>query len=150
MWKEFKAFAMKGSVMDMAIGIVIGAAFGQIISSLVSDIIMPPLGLLMGHVDFNNYFLTLASGKTALKAHATLAEAKTAGAVVIAYGHFVNTVIDFFIVGFAMFIVVKWFSKLKKPEPAAAPSTKECAYCASSIPIKAVRCPNCTSQLQPA
>jgi large conductance mechanosensitive channel len=145
MWKEFKAFAMKGNVMDMAIGIVIGAAFGQIVSSLVSDIIMPPLGVAMGHIDFNDYFLSLNH-----KSYPTLADAKKAGAAVIAYGHFINTIIDFFIVGFAMFLVVKWFSQLKRPEPAALPTTKDCPYCASSIPIKAVRCPNCTSQLQPA
>jgi large conductance mechanosensitive channel len=145
MWKEFKAFAMKGSVMDMAIGIVIGAAFGQIVSSLVSDIIMPPLGVAMGHIDFNDYFFPLDH-----KSYPTLADAKKAGAAVIAYGHFVNTIIDFFIVGFAMFLVVKWFSKLKKPDAPAAPATKDCPYCASSIPIKAVRCPHCTSQLQPA
>jgi large conductance mechanosensitive channel len=145
MWKEFKAFAMKGSVMDMAIGIIIGAAFGQIVSSLVSDIIMPPLGLAMGHIDFNNYFYDLTS-----KSYPTLADARKAGAAVIAYGHFINTIIDFLIVAFAMFLVVKWFSTLKKPEPAAAPTTKDCPYCASSIPLKAVRCPQCTSQLQPA
>jgi large conductance mechanosensitive channel len=142
MWKEFKAFAMKGSVMDMAIGIVIGAAFGQIVSSLVSDIIMPPLGVAMGHIDFNDYFFSLNH-----ESYPTLADAKKAGAAVIAYGHFINTIIDFFIVGFAMFLVVKWFSKLKKPEP-AVPSTKDCPYCASTIPIKASRCPHCTSQLQ--
>ena len=145
MWKEFKAFAMKGSVMDMAIGIIIGAAFGQIVTSLVTDIIMPPLGLVMGHIDFNNYFLDLSH-----KAYPTLTQAKSAGAAVIAYGHFINTIINFLIVGFAMFLVVKWFSKLKKPEPAAAPVAKDCPYCASSIPIKAVRCPHCTSQLLPA
>lgn len=145
MWKDFKAFAMKGNVMDMAIGIVIGAAFGQIVSSLVSDIIMPPLGIAMGHIDFNDYFIPLNH-----KSYPTLADAKKAGAAVIAYGHFVNTIIDFFIVAFAIFLVVKWFSKLRKPEPAGAPTTRDCPYCASSIPIKAVRCPQCTSQLQPA
>lgn len=145
MWKEFKAFAMKGSVLDMAVGIVIGIAFGQIITSLVTDIIMPPLGLLLGHIDFNNYFVNLTN-----KPYATLADAKKAGAAVIAYGHFINTVIDFIIVAFAMFLVIKWFSSMKKPEPPAAPTTKDCPYCASSIPIKAVRCPQCTSQLTPA
>ncbi|HEX5483227.1 MAG TPA: large conductance mechanosensitive channel protein MscL [Terriglobia bacterium] len=145
MWKEFKAFAMKGSVLDMAIGIVIGIAFGQIISSLVSDIIMPPLGLAMGHIDFNNYFVNLTSTH-----YATLADAKKAGAAVIAYGHFINTVIDFIIVAFAMFLFIKWFSRMKKPEAPAAPTTKDCPYCASSIPLKAVRCPHCTSQLAPA
>jgi large conductance mechanosensitive channel len=153
MWKEFKAFAMKGSVMDMAIGIIIGAAFGQIVTSLVTDIIMPPLGLAMGHIDFNDFYLDLTPSKlhlTAAQPHASLAQAKAAGAVVVAYGHLINTVIDFLIVAFAMFLVVRWFSTLKKPEPPAAPTSKDCPYCASSIPIKAVRCPNCTSQLQPA
>jgi large conductance mechanosensitive channel len=145
MWKEFKAFAMKGSVMDMAIGIIIGAAFGQIVTSLVTDIIMPPLGVVMGHIDFNDYFFPLSH-----KSFANLADAKKAGAAVIAYGHFVNTIINFLIVGFAMFLVVKWFSKLKKPERPAAPTTKDCPYCASTISLKAVRCPHCTSQLQAA
>jgi large conductance mechanosensitive channel len=144
MWKEFKAFAMKGNAMDMAIGIIIGAAFGQIVSSLVSDIIMPPLGLALGHIDFNDYFVSLNH-----KSYPTLADAKKAGATVIAYGHFVNTIIDFFIVAFAIFLVVKWFSRLKKPEE-SVPTTKNCPYCISAIPIKAVRCPQCTSELQMA
>jgi large conductance mechanosensitive channel len=145
MWKDFKAFAMKGSVIDMAVGVVIGVAFGQITTSLVSDIIMPPLGLILGHIDFNNYFLDLTG-----KSYPSLAAARKAGAAVIAYGHFVNVVLDFFIVAFAMFLVVQWFSRLKKPAPPAAPTTKPCPYCASDIPIPAVRCPHCTSQLQPA
>lgn len=146
MWNEFKAFAMKGNVMDMAIGIVIGVAFGSVISSLVSDIIMPPLGLLLGHVDFNNFFVSL----TGTQHYATLADAKKAGATVIAYGHFVNTVIDFIIVAFAMFLVVKVFMRMKKPEPAVTPTTRDCPFCLSSISIKATRCPHCTSTLSPA
>jgi large conductance mechanosensitive channel len=145
MWKEFKAFAMKGSVLDMAIGIIIGVAFGQIIQSLVSDIIMPPLGLLLGHVDFSNFFINLSGTH-----YASLADAKRAGAAVLAYGHFINTIINFIIIAFAMFLVVKWFASMKKPEPPAMPTTKDCPYCFSSIPIKASRCPNCTSQLAPA
>lgn len=145
MWKEFKAFAMRGPVLDMAIGIILGVAFGQIITSLVNDIIMPPIGLVLGRVDFTNFFVNLSG-----KHFDTLADAKKAGAAVIAYGHFVNTVIDFIIVAFCMFMVVKWFTAVRKPAPAAAPTTKDCPYCMSSIPIKATRCPHCTSQLAPA
>jgi large conductance mechanosensitive channel len=141
MWKEFKAFAMRGPVLDMAIGIILGAAFGQIITSLVNDIIMPPIGLILGHVDFASLFVNLPG-----KHFNTLADAKRAGAAVIAYGHFINTVIDFVIVAFCMFLAVKLFSRMKKPEP-AAPTTKDCPYCASTIPVKATRCPQCTSQL---
>jgi|SRR5579863_718340 len=146
MWKDFKAFAMRGSVLDMAIGIILGVAFGQIITSLVNEIIMPPIGLLLGHVDFSNFFVNLTSNH-----YGTLADAKKAGAAVIAYGHFVNTIINFIIIAFCMFLVVKWFSGVgKKPEAPAAPTTKDCQYCMSTIPIKATRCPNCTSQLAPA
>ncbi|MGH9357492.1 MAG: large conductance mechanosensitive channel protein MscL [Terriglobia bacterium] len=142
MWREFKAFAMKGSVLDMAIGIVIGVAFGRIITSLVSDIIMPPLGLLLGHVDLSNFFVSLTG-----QHFGTLAEAKRAGAAVIAYGLFINTVIDFIIVAFAVFLVVKWFTGMKKP---ASPTTRDCPFCLSTIPIKATRCSHCTSTLAPA
>ncbi len=145
MFKEFKAFAMRGPVLDMAIGIILGVAFGQIITSLVNDIIMPPLGLLLGRVDFTNFFLNLGT-----KHFATLADAKKAGAAVIAYGHFINTIIDFIIVAFCMFLVVKWFTAMRKPAPPAAPTTRDCPFCLSSIPLKASRCPNCTSQLAPA
>ncbi|HEV2419245.1 MAG TPA: large conductance mechanosensitive channel protein MscL [Terriglobia bacterium] len=144
MWKDFKAFAMRGPVLDMAIGIILGAAFGQIITSLVNDIIMPPIGLLLKGVDFSNLFVALST------AHfATLDEAKKAHVVVILYGHFINTIIDFVIVAFCMFMVVKWFSAIHKPA-AVAPTTKDCPYCVSSIPLKATRCPHCTSQLSPA
>ncbi|MDE3180653.1 MAG: large conductance mechanosensitive channel protein MscL [Acidobacteriota bacterium] len=145
MLKDFKAFAMRGPVLDMAIGIILGVAFGQIITSLVSDIIMPPIGLLLGHVDFNNFFANISG-----KHYETLADAKKAGAAVIAYGHFINTIIDFIIVAFCMFLIVKWFSSMKKPEPPAAPTTKDCPYCLSTVPLKATRCPHCTSQLASA
>lgn len=145
MWKEFKAFAMRGPVLDMAIGIILGIAFGQIITSLVSDIIMPPIGILLGRVDFSNFFANISGTH-----YSTLAEAKKAGAAVIAYGHFINTIINFIIVAFCMFLVVKLFTSMKKPAPPAEVTTKDCPYCASSIPVKATRCPHCTSQLSAA
>jgi len=147
MFKEFKEFAVRGNVMDMAIGIILGAAFGKIVSSFVSDVLMPPLGLLMGGVDFTNKFFTLSG-----QAFATLEEAKKAGVVTVNYGVFVNTVIDFAIVAFAIFIVVKQINKLKRqPEAApAAPTTKECPYCLSTIAIKATRCAHCTAELKTA
>jgi len=145
MWKEFKTFIMRGNVMDMAVGIIIGAAFGKIVSSLVNDIIMPPIGLALGHVDFSNKYISLAG------AHPdTLADAKKAGAVTIAYGSFLNTIIEFLIVAFAVFLLIKWVNRIM-PKPAAAPpSTKDCAFCKTSIPVAATRCPNCTSQLSAA
>lgn len=138
MLKEFKEFAMRGNVVDMAVGIIIGGAFGKIISSLVNDVLMPPIGLLLGNVDFSNLAITL--------------KAKTAGAeaVTIKYGVFVNTVLDFIIIAFAIFMVIKQMNRLKKKETAPAavePTTKECPNCFTSIPIKATRCPNCTSEL---
>jgi large conductance mechanosensitive channel len=142
MLKEFKEFAMRGNVLDMAIGIIVGAAFGRIVTSLVSDVVMPPIGLLLGRVDFSNLFVNL-SGPAA----ASLAEARKAGASVIAYGAFLNTVIDFLIVAFVIFLFVKQVNRLQRPAPAAAPSTRECPYCLSAIPIKATRCAHCTSQL---
>ena len=142
MLKEFKEFAMRGNVLDMAVGIIIGAAFGRIITSLVNDVLMPPIGLVIGKVDFSNLFVSL-SGPTA----ASLAEAKKAGASVIAYGTFINTLIDFIIVAFVIFLLIKQVNRLKKPAPAVAPSTKDCPFCFSAIPIKASRCPHCTSQL---
>jgi large conductance mechanosensitive channel len=142
MWKEFKAFAMKGNVIDMAVGIVIGVAFGKIITSLVNDIIMPPLGLLLGNLDFSNLFINL-SGQPLN----SLAEAKALGVATINYGVFLNTIIDFLIVALAIFIVIKQINRFKaKPLP-AAPNTKECGFCFTQIPIKAIRCPNCTSEL---
>lgn len=146
MLKEFKTFAMRGNVLDMAVGIIIGAAFGKIITSVVSDVFMPPIGLLLGGIDFSNLFINLTpSGPIS---H-TLAEAKANGLVTINYGLFVNTVIDFLIVAFVIFMLIKQINRLKKPDPAQAAglSTKECGYCCSVIPVKAVRCPNCTSTL---
>jgi large conductance mechanosensitive channel len=144
MLKEFKEFAMRGNVIDMAVGIVIGAAFGRIVSSLVNDIIMPPIGLVLGKVDFSNLFLNLSG-----RHFDSLADAKKAGAAVISYGTFMNTIIDFVIVAFAIFLLVRQINRLQRPKPAAAaPTTKDCPYCASTIPIKAVRCPNCTSDLK--
>ncbi|MEE4178695.1 MAG: large conductance mechanosensitive channel protein MscL [Bacteroides sp.] len=143
--KEFKEFAVKGNVIDMAVGIIIGGAFGKIISSLVSDIIMPPIGKLLGGVDFANLFYTLGD-----VSYATLAEATEAGAATINYGVFINTVIDFLLIALSIFFVIRWINKLKKkeaPAPAPEPTTKECPYCLTQIPIKATRCPNCTSQL---
>jgi large conductance mechanosensitive channel len=143
MFNEFKQFAMRGNVMDMAIGIIIGAAFGRIITSLVTDIIMPPLGLLLGKVDFSNLFLNISG-----KPYATLADAKAAGAATINYGLFVNNIIDFLIVAFLIFMIVRQINRWNKPEPAPAPTTKDCPFCFSAIPIKATRCPNCTSELR--
>jgi large conductance mechanosensitive channel len=145
MLKEFKEFAMKGNMADMAIGIIIGAAFGKIVSSLVSDVLMPPLGKMMGNVDFSNLFLDLSGGN-----YPTLAAAKAAGAATVNYGLFLNTVIDFAIIALVLFLIVKAMNRLKRKEAAAAPppsSTKECSFCFSSIPLKASRCPRCTSAL---
>jgi large conductance mechanosensitive channel len=142
MFKEFKEFAMRGNVVDMAVGIIIGAAFGRIITSLVSDIIMPPIGKGLGQIDFSNLFINLSE-----KPYDTLAAAKAAGAATINYGVFINTVLDFLIVAFVIFLIVRQINRWNRPAPAAAPATKECTYCASSIPIQATRCPNCTSQL---
>ena len=149
MLKEFKDFAMRGNVVDMAVGIIIGASFGGIISSLVADVLMPPIGLLLGDVDFSNLFLTLKAGVKAAGPYASLADAKSAGAVTVNVGLFVNTVISFLIVAFAMFLVIRGMNRMKKeaPAPAAAPTTKECPFCCTAIPIKANRCPNCTSQI---
>jgi large conductance mechanosensitive channel len=145
MFKEFKEFAMKGNVVDLAIGIIIGGAFGKIVSSFVGDILMPPIGLLLGKVDFSNLFISLSG-----KSFASLQEAKAAGAPTLNYGLFFNTILDFVIVAFAIFLLVKQINRLKREEaPApAAPTTKECTFCFSAIPIKATRCPNCTSELK--
>jgi large conductance mechanosensitive channel len=149
MLKEFKEFAMRGSVVDMAVGIIIGAAFGTIINSLVQDVIMPPIGLLLGNIDFSNLFAVLKDGKVA-GTYASVAAAKAAGAVTINYGVFINTIISFVIVAFAVFVLVRTINRLKRQgeAPPAVPTTKECTYCLSTIPIKATRCPNCTSELK--
>ena len=149
MLKEFKEFAMRGNVVDMAVGIVIGAAFGVIVKSLVSDVIMPPIGLLLGDVDFENLFAVLKEGATA-GPYASLADAKAAGAVSMNYGVFINTIISFAIVAFAVFLMIRQINKLKRKEeaPPPEPTTKECPYCFSTIAIKATRCANCTSELK--
>ncbi|OGR34397.1 MAG: mechanosensitive ion channel protein MscL [Desulfovibrionales bacterium GWA2_65_9] len=150
MFKEFKAFIMRGNVVDMAVGVVIGASFGGIVKSLVDDVLMPPIGLLLGRVDFSNLYLTLRDGATP-GPYAALAEAKQAGAVTLNLGLFANTVINFVIVALAIFLVVRAVNRLQAmreaKEPEAAPSTRECPFCASTISIKAVRCPQCTSEL---
>ncbi len=149
MFKEFKEFAMKGNVMDMAVGIIIGAAFGLIVASLVNDILMPPIGLLLGNVDFSNIFAVLKDGKIP-GPYPSVAGAKAAGAVTMNIGLFINTIINFIIVAFAIFMVIRNINRLKKPAPAAAPITKDCSFCYTAIPIKATRCPNCTSELRKA
>jgi large conductance mechanosensitive channel len=148
-FKEFKEFAMRGNVIDMAVGIVIGAAFGTIVKSLVSDIIMPPIGLLLGKVDFANLFAVLKQGEAVAGPYASLVDAQAAGAVTINYGLFINTIISFIIVAFAIFMVIRTMNNLKKKEeaPPAEPTTQDCPYCLTSIPIKATRCPHCTSKL---
>ncbi|MGH9453301.1 MAG: large-conductance mechanosensitive channel protein MscL [Terriglobia bacterium] len=146
MFKEFKTFMMRGNVLDMAVGIILGVAFGRVVTSLVGDILMPPLGLLLGHVDFSNLFINLSSTH-----YESIAAAKRVGAPTWNYGLFINTIIEFVIVAFAVFLLVKAVNKLmvKTQAPAAepAPTTKECPYCASNIPLKAKRCPQCTSEL---
>jgi large conductance mechanosensitive channel len=145
MFKEFKAFAMRGNVVDMAVGIIIGAAFGGIVKSLVDDVIMPPIGLLMGNVDFGNMFVVLKEGATA-GPYASVAVAKAAGAVTLNYGIFVNSVVSFVIVAFAVFLLIRTLNRLKREET-PAPVTKDCPRCYSAIPIQATRCPHCTSDL---
>jgi len=149
MLKEFKEFAMRGNVLDMAVGIIIGAAFGTIINSLVADVIMPPIGMLLGNIDFSNLFAVLKEGKVAAP-YASLAAAKEAGAVTINYGLFINTIITFLIVAFAVFLLIRNVNKLAKLQdaPPPVPTTKECPYCLSTIPIKATRCGHCTSELK--
>jgi len=151
MFKEFKAFIMRGNVLDLAVGVIIGGAFGAIIKSLVADILMPPIGLLLGKVDFANLFAVLKLGETA-GPYATLADAQAAGAVTINYGVFINTVIAFVITAFAIFLIVRSANRLKRKEeaPPAKPTTKECPYCFTTIPIQATRCPHCTSELKTA
>ncbi len=146
MLEEFKKFIMRGNVLDMAVGIVIGAAFGSIISSFVKDVIMPPIGLLLGGIDFSNLFILLKEG-TAPGPYLTVAQAQEAGAVTLNYGVFINTIISFLIIALAIFLVVRKVNSLKKKEEAPPPSTKECPFCFTMIPIKAKRCPNCTTEL---
>ncbi len=143
--KEFKEFAVKGNVVDLAIGIIIGTAFGKIVTSLVNDIIMPPIGLLLGKIDFSNLYINLSG-----QHYESLKAAQAAGAPTINYGVFINMVIDFVIVAFIMFMVVKQMNRLKRQPAPPAPNTKECPFCFTAIPIKATRCPNCTSELSKA
>ncbi len=145
MLKEFKEFALKGNVMDMAVGIIIGAAFGGIVQSLVKDVIMPPLGLLLGRVDFSSLFINLSG-----TAYPSLAAAQAAGAPTLNYGLFINAIVNFVILAFVIFLVVKQMNRLKREAPAAAPTEKDCPYCATKIPIGAQKCPHCTSDLRSA
>ncbi len=149
MFKEFKEFAVKGNVLDMAVGIIIGVAFGTLVSSLVSDVLMPPIGLLLGNMDFANLYVVLHSGGVP-GPYASLAQAQAAGAVTINYGIFIDKVIAFLIVAFALFLIVRSMNRLKRKAeaPAPAPATKECPYCCTAVAIKAVRCPNCTSEIK--
>lgn len=143
MLKEFKEFVMRGSVLDLAIGVIIGGAFGKIVSSLVNDVIMPPIGLLLGKVDFSKLFISLSGTK-----YASLAAAQEAGAPTLNYGMFLNTIIEFLIIAFVIFLVVRQINRLFKPKPVyVEPTTKTCPFCQTEIPIKAVRCPHCTSEL---
>ena len=145
MFKEFKEFATRGNVLDLAVGIIIGVAFGKIVTSFVNDVLMPPLGLAVRHVDFKDLFINLSN-----RPLNTLAEAKAAGAPVIAYGMFINTILEFVIVAFAVFLLVRQVNRMR-PKPAeAAATTKECTFCRTMIPLAAVRCPNCTSELKSA
>jgi len=147
MLKEFKEFAMRGNVIDMAIGIIIGASFGAIITSIVADIVTPPIGLLLGNVDFSNLFITLKQGNPA-GPYLSVPAAKAAGAITLNIGLFLNSVISFILVAFPIFLLVKTMNRLKRKEAAAAPvTTKECSFCAMSVPVKATRCPHCTSEL---
>ena len=140
--KEFREFVMRGSVVDLAVGVIIGGAFGKIVSSLVSDIIMPPLGLLLNGVDFSNLFVSLTG-----QPYATVAAAEAAGAPTLNYGSFINNVIDFLIVALVIFLLIRAINRLQRPAPVAAATTKDCPHCFTAIPLKATRCPHCTSQL---
>jgi len=147
MLKEFKEFALKGNMMDMAIGIIIGGAFGTIIKSLVDDILMPPLGMLTGGIDFTNKFVVLQQGETAAAPYGTLAAAKEAGATVVSYGSFISNFISFLILAFAVFLMVKGMNRLRSQAPPPPPSTKECPRCLGNVPLKATRCQFCTSEI---
>ena len=148
MLKEFKEFAMRGNVLDLAVGIIIGAAFGTIVKSLVDDVIMPPIGLALGNVDFADLFLLLKAGPKAAPPYATLAEAQAAGAVTVNYGIFINAIITFLIVAFAVFLLVRAANQLRPQGVPAAPTTKDCPFCLMAIPLGASRCPQCTSELR--
>src|ERR671914_2001555 len=144
MYGEFKEFVMRGNVVELAVGVVIGAAFGKIVTSFVEDILMPPIGLALGNVDFSNLFINL-SGKD----YPSVAAAKAAGAATLNYGIFFNNILNFLIIALAIFLLIKQINRMQKPAPAAAPTTKDCPHCLSAIPIKATRCAHCTSELRP-
>ena len=146
MLKEFRDFAMRGNVVDLAIGVIIGASFGAIVNSLVKDILMPPFGLLLGKVDFTNLFWVIRAG-TPTEPYATLVDAQASGAITMNYGLFINAIVSFIIVAFAVFLLIRTVNRLQKPAPNTDPTTKDCPYCFTTISIKAKRCPNCTSQL---
>ncbi len=146
MLKEFRAFVMRGSVVDLAVGIIIGSAFGAIVNSLVNDILMPPIGLLLGKVDFSNLFVTMQAGDPN-GPYATLADAQAAGAVSLNYGLFINTLISFLIVAIAIFFIIRAINRMQREEEAPAPTMKDCPFCRSSIALEATRCPYCTSEL---
>jgi large conductance mechanosensitive channel len=148
MLKEFKAFAMRGNVLDLAVGIIIGGAFGTIVKSLVDDVIMPPIGLALGNVDFSDLFVMLKEGAKSPAPYASLADAQAAGAVTVNYGLFINSIITFLIVAFAVFLLVRAANRMKPEEATAAPATKDCPYCRMPIPVGATRCPQCTSELR--
>jgi large conductance mechanosensitive channel len=150
MLKELKAFALRGNVLDLAVGIIIGGAFGTIVKSLVDDVIMPPIGLALGNADFADLFVLLQPGAKGQPPYASLADAQAAGAVTINYGQFINNVIAFIIVAFAVFLVVRSANRLKPQDAAAAPATKDCPYCRMAIPVAATRCPHCTTELRAA
>lgn len=142
MWKEFKEFALKGSLIDMTVGIILGAATSTLVKSLINDVIMPPIGMLLGKVDFSNLFINLSRTH-----YASLTEAKAAGAPTINYGVFLNEVLNFLVVSFVLFLIIRQINRFRRKKEATAPATKECPYCLSQIPSKATRCPHCTSQL---
>ncbi len=146
MLKEFREFIMRGNVFDLAVGIIVGAAFGTIVTSLVNDLIMPPIGLALGNVDFSNLFILLKDGPKAAPPYAALAEAKAAGAVTINYGAFITTVVSFLIVAFVIFLLIRTINQLKR-SPEVVPTTKDCGFCRMGIPVAATRCPHCTSTL---
>jgi len=148
MLKEFKEFAIKGNVADMAVGIIIGAAFTTVVKSLVDDVIMPPLGLVTGEIDFAEKFIILRSGATAIDSTATLAQAKSSGATVIAYGNFVNNLLALLIVSIVLFFIIRWMNRLRSPNTPPAPNTKPCPYCKSTVDIGATRCAYCTSDIK--
>lgn len=149
MLKEFQEFAVKGNVVDMAVGVMIGAAFSSVVKSVVDDLLMPPIGLIAGDLDFSQYYVVLREGATA-GPYTTVAAAKEAGAVLLTYGQFINATVNFLIVAFALFFVVRWINRLKRPDTPDAPRTKACPHCKSAIHKDATRCPQCTSELAAA